>query len=371
MDIVPLTKDLYPIWDEFCPTSDDAWFWHTSAWLEYTLNLKPESGSESRSFMLTDDSKVVAICPLVLQKEEPAKNIAREFSYGGGPCFAPAFSKSLGEKKRKKAAEVLFGEIDRLAEQEEVKRITIRLSPLANSFWESRVPNNYLLKFGFIDISLHTQVIDLSEAPNRIWGNVRHGHKYDINRAKRTLEMTILHKGNVTADDFRAYREMHHKAAGRVTRSLTTFEMMYDWILTGNAVLALGKFEGNLAGAAYVMIDKGSAYYASAANDPDLPSTVPIGHGLQWKLIEWLRENGCRRYELGSQQYGNLPHNFPSEKEIHISGFKRGFGGSTLPQFTGEKYYSREYFIKVCSERMSRFAGTIQGDRHAVKIGAE
>ncbi|MGH9831225.1 MAG: GNAT family N-acetyltransferase, partial [Blastocatellia bacterium] len=164
---------------------------------------------------------------------------------------------------------------------------------------------------------------------------------------------------------------MHHKAAGRVTRSLATFEMMYDWILRDNAVLAIGKYEGNLAGAAYAMMYKGSAYYASAANDPDLPSSVPIGHGLQWKLMEWLRENGCRRYELGSQQYGDLPHDFPSEKEIHISSFKRGFGGATLPQLTGEKYYSREYFIKVCTERMNRFAGTIEKNRDAVKAGVE
>ena len=39
---------------------------------------------------------------------------------------------------------------------------------------------------------------------------------------------------------------------------------------------------------------------------------------------------GCKWFEVGEQKYPNHPNeNLPSNKDLHISEFKAGFGGDT------------------------------------------
>jgi len=45
-------------WEAFCGTSPDAWFWHTSGWLEYTLNYRPELKSKGNAAMYGMMAKV-------------------------------------------------------------------------------------------------------------------------------------------------------------------------------------------------------------------------------------------------------------------------------------------------------------------------
>jgi len=51
--------------------------------------------------------------------------------------------------------------------------------------------------------------------------------------------------------------------------------------------------------------------------------------------------------------------NFPTEKEIDIARFKRGFGGFTVPLFRAEKYYDKKYFLKTYQDRINKFSDSI------------
>src|SRR5262249_24554416 len=62
-EIVPLEPSGYADWDRFCRESDDAWFWHTSEWLQYTLDYRPELKPQSQSFALKSEGEIVAVCP--------------------------------------------------------------------------------------------------------------------------------------------------------------------------------------------------------------------------------------------------------------------------------------------------------------------
>ena len=360
MQIVPLTKECYADWDRFCLESDDAWFWHTTEWLEFTLHFRPELKSESKSFFVTDGSRILAICPLILEITEYQGQEVKEFSYGGSFGFTPALANELSEAKRDELFKLVFRHVDELARDNQVQRISIECSPLSPRFLNSHLPeHNYLVKHGFIDVSLSTQVIDLSKSLQALRRGMRKGHRYDIDRGIRSLEFMVFDKDNITKVIFEEYRDLHHKAADRVTRPLVTFQMMHDWITQGNAILAAASLQGRFVGFAHVNTYKDGAYYGSAANDPDLPAQTPAGHALQWTVITWLKEHGFRYYETGLQQYGWLPHDFPSEKQINIARFKRGFGGYTVPLFRGEKYWSRQYYLRVGTERLQRYTSSL------------
>ena len=60
---------------------------------------------------------------------------------------------------------------------------------------------------------------------------------------------------------------------------------------------------------------------------------------MQWHAICTLKERNIKYYDLGIQVYGEQYGSMPSEKEINISRFKRGFGGYPIPIYSGMKYY--------------------------------
>jgi len=342
MNIIELTEGHYDVWDVFCAKSDDAWFWHTMKWSKYCAAYR-ESAFETRdlSFLVVDDSGILAICPLFLEKRagpDGTVHVEVAAAGSGGLMIVPALRNDLGGDRREKIFKIIFERIDLLAKENHAARATFRITPLAprNDCF------NWLLKYGCLDGSVNTQVIDLSIAPEQLWGALRKGHKYDVHRGEKFYDVHIYDATSADKKAFDEYRLLHHKAAGRMTRPLETFEMMYHWILSGNGMLCGVSKNGRYAGFSYIILYKDGAYYGSASDDPEFETNIPISHVIQWKVIQWLKERDYKKYEIGQQQFGAQIHDIPTSKELSISFFKRGFGGKTVPSYRGIKYYDKD-----------------------------
>ena len=358
LEVVPLGRDRYADWDSFCLKSSDAWFWHTTQWMEYTLHYRPELNPRSESFFCLHNGRVAAICPLIVENDA-AGSMASEFSYGADAVPAPAFAGDLPEKVRRAAVQATFAHIDELAEKLNIARASFRVSPLVASFWSDPLPRaNPLAKLGFNDISLATQVLDLAGNEQDILRQMRKGHRADIARAAGLMEVSVLDRSSITAESFERYRLLHRKAAGRVTRPLETFQMMHDWIRAGQAILCVVTMERKDVGFSLISVYKDGAYYSSSCEDPEF-NHLPIGHLLQWRTIQWLKQHGIRQYEIGIQQFTSQFHSHTSEKERKIAFFKRGFGGQTVPFWRGEKFYDREYCLRVLRDRATQYAESV------------
>lgn len=359
MDIVPLTADRFADWDTFCLNSADIWFWHTTEWLNYTQNYKPELKSKPISFIVINNGKIIGVSPVFLEIIKLNDGETKELSFGGSPIPMPGLQNGLPEILREKRYKLFFEHIDELAIENGADRITIRGSPLSPNYALSYFSNsNVAMKNGYIPILLNTQIIVLARDEAILWADIRHGHAYDINQGMKYIEVKVFDKSNISKDIYLVYQKLHHKAAGRVTRPQITFDLMYKWILQGYAALFAASIRNEYVGFSYVYTYKNSAYYGSACNDPDYEQE-PIGHVLQWRTIQWLKMNGYYCYEIGLQNYTRLPYNIVSQKEIDISTFKRGFGGLPLPYFVGEKYYNSEYYLKVNTDRVQRYASIL------------
>ena len=86
LSIVPLTPDRYAEWDEFCRASPDAWFWHTSQWLEYTLHYRPDLQPRCESFFCLHQGAVVAICPLISRRNPRQRSHRHSRIFAGRRC---------------------------------------------------------------------------------------------------------------------------------------------------------------------------------------------------------------------------------------------------------------------------------------------
>src|SRR5215813_12074873 len=247
--VVSLDASQSEIWDDFCRRNDDAWFWHTTKWLDYTLDYRPELSPRSHSFLFLVNGKPAAICPLVLETSVDTGHAVRQFSFGGDAVPAPVFADELSEKLRKSVKKSVYAHIDELARKHQVHRIAFRSAPLAPSFWTKTSPQpNPFLREGFSDISLLTQIVDLSQDEPQLFRELRNDHQRDILRVEKSLEITIFDQSTITAEQFERYRSLHRKAAGRTTRPASTFAMMHQWIRDGLAILSCATLQGQDVG---------------------------------------------------------------------------------------------------------------------------
>jgi len=354
MEINKLTKDKYDEWDDFCLKSDSAWFWHTIAWREYILNFLPEREAKDFSFFLGEKGDIKAIVPLICEINEFEGEKFLEFSYQNAAVPAPALANNLSLEQRKLIEEAVFKEIDRLARENKIARARFWISPLSPGFLKKYAANNFLLNCRFEDISLNTLLIDLRKSEANLKKELRRNHRRNILKGKE-FKVSVYAKENIKDEIFCEYKKMHHKAAGRKTRTDKTFELMLKWIKEGWAFLAVVEFNGKKIGFEYYSVYKNNVYGFSAANDPDF-GHLPIRHTLEWEAILWMKKQGFSFYEIGLQQYKPLPYDFPSKKQLNISHFKKGFGGFAVPLFIGEKYYEKNYQLKIRQWRKEKLA---------------
>jgi lipid II:glycine glycyltransferase (peptidoglycan interpeptide bridge formation enzyme) len=352
MEFVKLTPDKYGEWDAFCEASDDTWFWHSSSWLEYSLKYNPKLKAKSKSFMVYNNHELIAICSLILQTNDQG---VKEFCYNNEHGPMPAFSNKLSKKTKEKAVKAVYSHIDGIAQENNVARIMFRFTVLSKAFIEApKQVFNYLMKFGYLDNSINTQVIDLNKPIEILKNNLRNDHKNNINKISKKISTEIFDKSKITDSIFNEYVEMHHKAAGRVTRPRSTFDLMHDLIKDGNAFLVAAKMNNVFIGFSYFFVYKNNVYYGSSCNDPE-ENRIPVSHAVQWAAIEYMAEKKYKFYELGWQQFGLQLYDMPSEKQINISEFKRGFGGFTVPWLRGEKFYDKNYFLEIQEDRIKKY----------------
>jgi hypothetical protein len=336
VDLIPLDESLEASWDEFCTRAAGAWFWHRHAYREYTLAYRPQAHSRSLAFAVRDGGELVAAVPLMVEDHDDGPR----FSFGGGPCWSPAVAPDLPPHRLERVLNEAFGHVDELAAAHRVRSVSWRLTPLANH-WGFYLP--FFLaattRAGYVDVSLTSTVVDVTQPIDEIRARMTKGHRSAITAAGRAgLSATVL-SGAESGPSFDAYRRMHARAAGRVTRPARTFELMKEWLLDGEAALARADYNGAPAGFAYLVLDAGRAYYGSAANEPEI-GNLPVGQSLQNAALTWLNGRGFQLYELGLQQFGELPYDAPSSKDLGLSRFKRGFGGILRPLVTREKAFS-------------------------------
>lgn len=365
LEATQLTPAKYKEWNDFCLTSDDAWFWHTTDWIEFIVNREAELKTQNLSFLVYQGGQIKAVVPLATETYQSpgAVSAVKEFSFERWSIPSPAFANDLlravaDRTGRDIVEEFVFKKIDELAIKHKVARVRLDQTPLAPLFLDRVMAFDYLMKFGYNNISLHTQLIDLQKPIGELQDNLRRNHRRNIKKASHFAVIFYTAK-DITPAIFADYQAMHHKAAGRVTRSDRTFALMHDWIKRDLAFLAVVTLSGRPIGFEYYNIYKNNVYGNSAANDSDF-SHLPIRHLLEWEAIKWMRQKGFLIYEIGLQQYGAQFYDFPDKKQLDISHFKKGFGGFTVPWFRGEKFYDDDFFLKITKQRTKDYAKSLK-----------
>lgn len=167
--------------------------------------------------------------------------------------------------------------------------------------------------------------IDLANDLDKIKSNLRKSYRNLINKSAKIFTFELYDASNTSDEVWVAFKALHIRQAGRVTRSDDTWERQHNIIKADKGFLVCAYLEKTLVGCSFCAFSDIDSVYGSAAYDRDL-FNLPLGHGCQWEAIKYLKQRGVSRYFLGSAASDNL-----DKKLSNIEVFKRGFTSVVLP----------------------------------------
>ena len=140
-------------------------------------------------------------------------------------------------------------------------------------------------------------------------------------------------------------KELFYKQIRELTlRRTETFDLQFEKLKQGYAVLFGLKHKSKNIAFSYYEFHGEKGAYTSAADDPDYDK-LPLYHVLMYQAMEYLKRIGVKYIDTEPPSSPSAQFDYyPSDKELNIALFKRGFGGHFVQNFRGVKYYSQELF---------------------------
>ncbi|MGC9605522.1 MAG: hypothetical protein ABSF56_02070 [Minisyncoccia bacterium] len=283
-----------------------------------------------RSFVYVPDGHPAGIAFVPIEKKGSLVTI----SFYGTYTIAPLFANDNAAKK-------IFSAIDLVAREEKVDKIMFYVDPLNTDVSKY----DLFQRFGYLNASILGYLIDLT-LPGDLLRHCRKGHVSNIKDILKNKDYEIFYtdKAAPSYELHEEYRLMHHKAAGRATRSKQSFDSQFEKLKAGQAVLFGVRFKGAAVVYSYFEMYGAKGLYASSADDPDYKG-LPVSHALMLRAMEYLRDLGVKSLDVDRPASPSAQFDYyPDEKQLAIGRFKRGFGGTLVDCYRGVKYLSKEAF---------------------------
>lgn len=348
-------------WRKFLASNKHVSVFYTLNWMNFQRFYSADYFIKDLSFIIVaPDEAPMAICPLYLE------------NYGGTIRFAyrgeflqslrtPLIGLAYQGKQGQRLEDEVYETIDKLALEYKVQKCNFLIDPLCAIYEDEHF--NDLTRFGYIDASISTQIIDLNKNKETLWADVRKSYKALINKAEKTFEIVLMDSRNPDFEIHEQYRLLHFKAAGRVTRPLETFNTQFEMLKSDEATLIGIKYKEHFVSFSYFIHFNKTAYYASEADDPEIEVPVTYGPLCQWTAMEYYKSRGFDYIEFDNQQFGPQIFDHPDKKDLSISMFKRGFGGKTFPLFRGVKYFDNALLRKELIENTELLMQSLSNDK--------
>jgi len=329
-------KKFLSLWEEFC-TGNKMPVYFSLPWLDFCKNISRENFLKDLSFLIIRDDLPVAIVPLIMERGMYGNQFSVRNKY---MLRAPAVSFNLSDKLRKKIQKQAFCYIEEIAHTENASLHMVLIDPMF--IIEQKFAHNYLLEFNYLDCSILTNIIDLEAPRSFLWSNLRKSFKSLIRKEAKVCNTLIVDCKNISRELFSEFSNLYFLASGKRIYDDLEWNILCEMIKQDQGMLILAELNHEIIGGYYFNHSHGKVYYSLSANHPQYEKTYFIGHLLIWRSIEYYLSRDFKWLELGWQFYGKQLLENPTDKEINISYFKRGFGGFNFPLYRGVRFFNDE-----------------------------
>lgn len=277
-----------------------------------------------------DNNKPIGLWEFQIRYEKGTYSVGS--SYHEISC--PIFIRNISHKKEKKYINVIIDFVFKISHYLKIDQVDLKCTSDISglNYWYKHWKENNA-KLSSIEHVLYT---NLTLEKNEIWLNIRDRYKTYINKGQKKWNIEIVDYYNVSK--FHLYKEYHHKIAKRVTRGELTWKMQLNALKNHEAfiILLTSKATNELIGAAYFFKSKSECIYLSGVFDRTL-FVNPVSHLVQYKAIEYCKNNGLSQYRIGEKLY-KQDYNEITGKELSISYFKEGFSTNIYVNFILNKH---------------------------------
>ena len=172
------------------------------------------------------------------------------------------------------------------------------------------------------DKNTYIAAVDLTEPTSEIYKKFSKGHRHAIKKADKFFETKIMDSNRTNLKLFHDFKNLHHTASGRQTRSDKSWMLQYEMIQQDKAFLVTSHDnENNLVSGCYIMIGADEAFYGVAASAKSLMTQkIPCNHLAIYRAIEFSKLKNIKKFILGE-----LWVDSDDRKLKSIAGFKKGF----------------------------------------------
>ena len=274
------------------------------------------------SLVAINAEQAVAVWPLSIHEDAAGWHLATQEAQ----VRPPLFRADTPEKTRKRVIADCLDWIDRLGAGLGLAEWNGVESLRDGSFdhWHRQV-----MERGARATLSHGLSVDLTLSLDQIRLNFRKSYRPLITKGLSTWKVDILE--SVRTPVFDEFRELHRQVAGRVTRSLETWDLQHGALERGEAFLVtLRDDAGRLVGGGYFHVSRTDGLYGVGVYDREL-FEMPLGHVIQFKAIEHMKQKGLRWYYIGARPYPT-DLSTPTDKDLSIARFKEGFATTMFPQ---------------------------------------
>lgn len=345
-------------WSDVISAQTVCGFRYQPAILEYYKMLSA-AGAVDSSFIVMSGDQPIAVAPLLIEK---IGNHLQASIGNGGFLPHPLLHPKLGNRQKRAIENLVIEEIESRLHFHGVTRWRCEADVL--SFGTDAMEGLAIARYNALDISMQSHVMDLTQEEDDMWEQIRQSSKSIINKGMKTYEFKVYDRSNYTPEVGERHRHLHHKAAGKITRPIATFEKMNSWIPEGCGLMFEQLYQGNTVQMILVAVGNGTASGASAADDPNFKPPVPLTHSMNWFTYKECKRLGIKYFDVGETPYRDTIYRIWTGKEKAIHDFKRGFGRQPMPakqwiwfsDYAEEQRYLKER-LAIYSEHLKDVSG--------------
>jgi len=321
-------------WNRFVDHCDEAWLYHRSAFV-----VPNERGWEDKSFALTRNGEIVAICAVAVERKWLGRILV-----GPGPAVASG-------PDAEKARRLVLALTEEIAQQTGCLSVRISRSSLAPRFLNARYINSDLAEQGYshgyrgdaLDLEVGAWAIaDLRRTPEEILKSFKHGNDRRVKKCER-LEIKVVAYGGPTLTE-KAWSEFESNLDETVVRTgiekfpRAHLDRLRSQVENGFALLFSAYEKQECVASVLCQYFKSGAYYQNGGCCERGLALGAMAHVFYTAMIEF-KNRGIEYFNVGAY----IPCH-KGTKSGTISEFKRGLGNLMWDILNCEKILDRKRY---------------------------
>ena len=266
--------------------------------------------------ILKDDNKFVGVFFIIIKNDN-------EIISAQNCILEPVYIDDFDSKKKEKINNDILDFIFYLKDEFKVQKLNFRVMQpglfTSISDWHYKIS-----QISTSNEDIFSLYINLKLSIQNIKTQIRKSYKSLINKGFKIWNINLFDSTNITEKIWNDFKKLHFESAGFKTRSDDTWNLQYKMILENEAfIIAANNDDHEFIGFALILTGKNISQYGVAAYNRNL-FDLPIGHPIQMKVIEILKEKKHSLYYLGDISSNG------DEKLNNIIKFKKGFANSVF-----------------------------------------